>query len=57
MPEVYTYNNVNQNRCNLQDVNTVECVQVFDIYAKSYTGVIDLVATYTLTIKSECFDI
>ena len=64
--EVYTYSDVpmpNVNSwpdhefCDLQDIDTQECQQVFHVYVESYTGIIADVGTVVVTIRKECFDI
>jgi hypothetical protein len=41
--------------CNLEDVNTKSCTQVFELFASSYDGEIGQFAEITVTFKTECF--
>ena len=41
--------------CDLWDVSTYECKQKFEIYVESWSGIIDTVATFEVTFKSECY--
>lgn len=45
------------NKCDLDDVNTLSCKQLFSVYAQSYTGIVAKAARLTITFKSECVDI
>lgn len=54
MNEICTYDAVTGETCDLWLDSTTECKQVFEIYAESWSGIIDTVATFTVTFKSEC---
>ena len=55
MNDVLTYHN--DAKCDLQLITTLECTQIFDIYAKSYHGFLAKVAEVTVTIQSECLEV
>lgn len=40
--------------CDLEVIETKFCVQVYEVYAGSYTGIITKVAEITITFRSEC---
>lgn len=54
---VVTYDVNTSTVCRLDDATQTSCDQVFDIYAQSYQGIIDKIAEYTMTFKSECYEI
>ena len=43
--------------CDLEILTTKTCNQQFEIYAKSYTGIVGKVADISVTFKKECFQI
>ena len=43
--------------CELDDPNTLECIQKFGVYASSYDGEIGQVGLLVITFKSECYNI
>ena len=52
-----TYDESSMSVCDLEDVSTLSCSQVFEVYVESYTGVIARVATITVTFESECHEL
>ena len=54
---VVTYDVNTRTVCRLDDATQTSCDQVFDVYAASYDGIIDKIAEYTMTFKSECYEI
>ena len=59
MNEICTYDpdavNVDDQTCDLWLDTTLSCSQVFEIYVESWSGIIDRVAEFTVTFKSECY--
>ena len=41
-------------KCELDNVETSECFQRFDVYVQSYTGIFAKAATLKMTFESEC---
>ena len=50
--KIVTYHN--GVKCDLDDLNTHKCEQIYDIYVRSFTGIIGKVAQLDVTYYSEC---